>query len=204
MRYCILFLLTAISSFAAGPFEFGVRIGVPFTDVINAGDNPGVLANTQTQRYILGPSVEVKLPFRLSVEGDVLYERFHIQSNLLSNAGSVVSAASTATSNQWEFPILAKYRFTGGTIRPYVGAGASFRHIADIGRLSSFVQGTNPGNSVSEGFVFAGGIQFRLFVLKLSPELRFTRWGSNNIYDGFGNILKTSQNQGEFLLGITF
>ena len=194
----------SVQAIAAGPFEFGVKIGVPFTDVLNAKNNPNTLINTDTQRYTVGGSIEVKLPLRFSVEGDVLYQSFSFRSGLYGSTGSVLTAFSDVDSKQFEFPILAKYRFSGGVVRPYVGAGASFRRLSDIGRLTNFVTGTNTGNDLGTGFVAEGGVQFKLLFLKVSPELRFTRWGVNNFQDGFGNLIRANRNQGEFLLGISF
>ena len=34
--------------------------------------------------------------------------------------------------NSWEFPALIKFDVLPGPIRPFVGAGASFRHISGI------------------------------------------------------------------------
>jgi hypothetical protein len=39
--------------------------------------------------------------------------------------------------------------------------------------------------------------------VKLSPEIRYTRWGSVNISD-LSNVLRSNPNQAEFLVGLTF
>lgn len=205
MRFFVLLsFLSALSCYAAGPIEFGAKVGLPLTHVLKSSDNPSTLIDTETRRYLFGPTVELKLPFRLSIEADALYQRFSFHSGLIRNPGSVLAATSDASVNQWEFPIMAKYKFNGGRVRPYVAAGASFRHISDVSRLSNFVSGTNPGNDTGTGFVAAGGVQLNLFLVKISPELRFTQWGANSFADGFGNILKTTRSQGEVMVGITF
>ena len=54
-------------------------------------------------------------------------------------------------------------------------------------------------------FVAGGGIEFKLLFVRISPEIRFTRWGSDNLTSGLANvILKANRNQGQFLVGFSF
>ena len=55
-----------------------------------------------------------------------------------------------------------------------------------------------------EGLVFGGGVAFKFGPVRISPELRYTRWGSENFRDPIGSLLRTNKNQGDFLLGILF
>jgi hypothetical protein len=52
--------------------------------------------------------------------------------------------------------------------------------------------------------VLGGGIDFRALVIHIQPELRFTRWGSQNFQAGSSSALSSQRNQLEFLLGINF
>jgi hypothetical protein len=38
----------------------------------------------------------------------------------------------------------------------------------------------------------------------VTPELRYTRWGSENFRDPIADLLHTNKNQGDFIVGLTF
>ncbi|MBC8165815.1 MAG: outer membrane beta-barrel protein [Bryobacteraceae bacterium] len=198
----VLFALTACS-LVAQPLGFGIKGGVPLTDVIESG--PSGVLNVETQRYIFGPMVELRLPAGLAIEADALYSRVNF-SSALGAAGSVIS--SVTDSNSWEFPILLKKKFggartIGSSIRPYVEAGVSFRRLS----LPSYLTGDQNGaaDPNNKGFVAGGGVEFKILFLRISPEIRFTRWGDDNFRSGLANvILKTNRNQGQFLVGFSF
>ena len=105
------------------------------------------------------------MPFRLAVEVDALYSRF---------------GSGTIRANVVEFPVLAKYYFSArdAAIRPYASGGVSFRKqwLEENRRLTAF-RTTDPGI----GAVAAGGVAFRLGPLKLAPEVRYIRWGGNQL-----------------------
>ena len=199
----LLLLLVMSSSGVFAQVSFGVRGGVPFTDFFHAVSNPGETFESNSTRFILGPSVELHLPAGIGLEADALYR--HFQYNASYNQIDVL-VKSTANSS-WEFPLLVKYRAPGPFVRPYVDGGVAWdrwsgvkqiTQIPNIGRLTnSSVSGINTG------FVLGAGIELHLPVIKLSPEVRYTRWGAKNITD-LGGALRSNQNQAEFLLGVTF
>jgi len=53
-------------------------------------------------------------------------------------------------------------------------------------------------------FVFGGGVEFKLGHVRITPEFRYTRWGSENFRDPVAALLRTNKNQGDFILGLTF
>ena len=60
----------------------------------------------------------------------------------------------------WQFPVLAKYRFSGDRVRPFLETGPSFRLPQDFnGNLSSF------------GVTTGAGVGFRMKGLHLEPGL---------------------------------
>jgi hypothetical protein len=59
-------------------------------------------------------------------------------------------------------------------------------------------------NDGSKGFVFGGGVEFSLLALRVQPEIRWTRWGSENFRSPVESIFKSNLNQAEFLVGFTF
>ena len=176
----------------AGPLGFGVKGGVPMTDMIDSVSSGDLSLASVTKRYTIGPTAEIRLPFGFGVEADFLYKRTSIEL-VQDQSGGPTTAQKSATS--LEFPLLGKYRLPGDEVRPYVAAGVSFRRLSD---LKAFVTGADPAN---RGFVMAGGIQLKLGPVRLSPELRWTRWGSAS---GETGVLKYNRNQAEFLVGITF
>ena len=173
-------------------FVVGVKGGAPLTDAIKNVTSGDMQLIPSTKRYTIGPTIEILLPFGISAEADFLYKRTGLEF-VESQSGD--STTQQKAANSWEFPLLAKLRLPGEVIRPYAAAGYSFRHLSD---LKTFVTGADPAN---RGFVVAGGIQFKISDLRLSPEIRFTRWESDSDTSG---LLQFNRNQAEFLLGITF
>jgi hypothetical protein len=49
--------------------------------------------------------------------------------------------------------------------------------------------------------VIGGGVKIHALFLRISPEIRYTRWTSPHFSS---YLLNSNQNQAEFLLGITF
>jgi opacity protein-like surface antigen len=59
-------------------------------------------------------------------------------------------------------------------------------------------------NDFSSGLTFGGGVEFKFGHLRITPELRYTHWGSENFHDPINSLLNTNKNQGDFMLGLTF
>jgi hypothetical protein len=189
----------------------GVKGGVPLTDAFEAakGNNAAYVSNTK--RYLVGPTVELHLPARFSIEVDALYTRLGFDSTVTGP----LPAQSRTRANSWQFPVLGKFEILPGPIRPFIDAGANFRNISGIEEVRTVVSaGTlntvkinnsadfNKRNDV--GFTFGGGIAFKAGWFRLSPEFRYTRWGGENFRDPVNSLLRTSRNDGVFLLGLTF
>lgn len=189
-------LLLILSAFCvcAQPFSLGVKVGLPLNDFINtvSSSNPAVTANTD--RFIVGPMAEVHLPLGLGIEANALYRRF---SYSFTN-GLGVSAGSSA----WEFPIVAKYRFPTRIVRPYVEAGVAWDHVSGISASFFGSNITVNQNNTVTGAVIGFGAEVKLPVIRISPEIRYTRWTDQHF--NVVNILSSNQNQAEFLVGITF
>ena len=186
---------------------------MPLTDFVNVARSQNINSSTTTNRYILGPTAELRLPFGLGVEVDVLYRHFHYNSNSgISSLTSNVTNIDT-TSGAWEFPLLAKYRFKGKIVRPFVDAGVSWDKVSGLTQtitsgvnLLTKATTSNPielSKDVTRGFVMGAGVDIRALVIHISPEVRFTRWGAKQFIDPTG-IISSKQNQAEFLVGFTF
>jgi hypothetical protein len=202
MKFKIIILsLLAPLCFAESPFIIGVRGGVPFGDVVNAVQS-GSGVSSATDNYVVGPTVGIRLPLGLSLTGDALFTRL----SLSVNSGSPGSVSASA--NSWEFPVLLRFTAGNGPIAPFVGAGVSVRHLSDFGDIGPFLTNSANGSSIVDGptvgFVMGGGLQFHAGPLHISPEIRYTHWGSNQISSAFKNVIRTNDNEGKLLVGITF
>lgn len=199
MKLAIMWLAVAICA-SAQAVSFGVRGGLPFTNLFGAVSNPGETFESSSTQFVVGPTVELHLPLGLGVEVDALYRHFH------DNAAVTVSNVATAfsSSSAWEFPLLLKYRLPGPFVRPFLDAGVAFDYVSGSRELANFLTGASSNTSATnEGFVAGAGIELRLPVIRLSPEIRYTRWGSVNIPD-LNGFLHANPNQVEFLVGVTF
>jgi opacity protein-like surface antigen len=219
MRLLLPLLLGAIPAFSQ-PFSAGVKLGVPLTDFVSVAGSAtpsGFLDYaTHTNRYIVGATGELHLPFHLAVEVDVLYRHIDYQSTAQTVGANATTTNATTTGNSWEFPLLAKYRFGAKVLHPYVDAGVAWDTLQGLTQtVKSVVQGAANGatttsstpselaNSSTRGFVLGGGLDIKFLVIHIQPEIRYTRWGAKQFFDP-GALLDSKQNQGEFLLGITF
>jgi opacity protein-like surface antigen len=207
-------LFVCMASALAQPIGFGLKVGAPFTQAFKTGASGSTSYDSDTKRYIIGPQVELRLPAGLGIELDALYTKLNF-SSVGGTAGSVVNAATDATA--WEFPLLLKYKFGGANaglaaVRPFVDTGASFRRLTGISQVRNFITGNSQETSSpaelqdknSTGFVIGGGVEIRALFIRISPEVRFTRWGTSNFREGISNLLETNRNQAQFLVGISF
>lgn len=210
-------LLCAGAAFCQ-PFSFGLRAGVPMTDFLSTAQSGNFNFTSNTNRYIVGPTAELRLPFGFGVEADILYRRFSYNgsgSQVIKGTGGITASLSTTTtSNAWEFPLLVKYRLPGKVVHPYVDSGVAWDTLSGltqavtttVGSITNKTTTSNPpelGNSTSRGFVLGGGISIKVLLIRISPELRYTRWGAKHFLDPNGG-LSSNQNQAEFLVGFTF
>src|SRR6267154_5137477 len=115
MKPLCLLLLSAVAA-VAQPIGFGVKGGLPLNDFLNAARTNNIGFDTTTNRYIVGPSVELRLPHRLGIELDVLYRHFGYSSFF-----QVIGMSSNArtTGSAWEFPLVGKYKLRSGLVSPY-------------------------------------------------------------------------------------
>ncbi len=196
-----IFLFTCAIALCQLPVSIGVKGGVGLTDAYGSTSSASISAGSSlnsfqqvpaafqsdSKDYIVGPFIDVRLPLGLGVEADALYRGLHLQDNLTS---PVVRSTNTT----WEFPILAKYTLRLPVIKPYVDAGPSFRTTTDATRYLS-----------NKGVAAGIGVDIHALFIHISPEMRYTHWGTDSIPSGISNIVAHSdQNQAEFLVGISF
>lgn len=169
-------------------FDFGVKGGVPFTDILEAAgvlDAP-ITSIKRSSDYLIGPVAELRIPFGFAVEVDGIYRgaEYRLTTNDIT---------TTLNAQSWEIPYLAKFRFPIPLLKPFISAGGAYRSFTDL--PNDIVTPTH------NAFVLAGGLELRISKLRLSGEARWLRWNSppNN-----SNVVRLNQNQGEVLFGLVF
>ncbi|MBL8238634.1 MAG: outer membrane beta-barrel protein [Bryobacterales bacterium] len=176
-------LAFAVAAVNAQNIGYGVRGGVPLNDFIKADSKTGALTGVVTGKgnVIIGPMLDIRLPLGLGIEADALYRRW--------NVAGFLSSGSAST---WEFPVYGKLRVPGVIARPYFGGGLNFQRLGDLSRFL----GGSANEKSRRGFLGAAGLEVKVPFVRISPELRFTRWNNS------GPIRST--NQIDFLVGLTF
>ncbi len=151
--------------------------------------------SSDSKDFIVGPSAEIGFPFNVSVEVDALYRPLHLATYI--DSSGVYSFSTTVST--WEFPLLLKYRFPTliPWAKPLLEVGPSFRGGSGADAAPS-----------SHGITLGAGLEAKILKLKLAPQLRFTRWGSDSpprIFADPRTVLPhTVLNQAEFLVGLSF
>ena len=183
-------------------FSFGVMGGAALTDAFGH-ETTGyiILPNGQIQPtrsrsystlkdYVIGPMIEAGPPCRgLSVEFDALYRPMNLTMASVGSDGSL-SSISPATVVTWEFPLLVRYRFGSGLLKPFIEAGPSFRASGNLNDAEPSAYGGTAGL----------GVEAQMRKLRIGPVLRYTHWAADADYAGS----RTKRNQVELLLGVSF
>jgi hypothetical protein len=192
MRFLVRAALAVLLSIAARAelIQGGVKGGISVLDGYALAIS-GV-EESRIQNWLLGPVVEVKLPFGLGAEFNVLYHRFEAGYQNLSTRES-----------WWEFPVLAKWKAPTPVVKPYVSGGLNFRY-SSAAELAGNIAIKTSGNSY--GYVGAFGTEIRVLMLKVSPEIRYTYWTNAAVEINFpnSNVAASNRHQFDILVGLTF
>lgn len=197
LRLLLVWLMASTAAFAQ--LAFGVKGGVPFTDFFHVVSNPRATFQSSSTQFIVGPTIELHLPAGFGVEADALYRHFNYNATLSFVDTFVNSKASSA----WEFPLLVKYRTPGLFVRPFLDAGVAFDRWSGIRQTGVLLPTKSGVSGTNTGFVAGAGIELKVPLVRISPEIRYTRWGASGISD-LGGVLQSNQSQAEFLIGVTF
>jgi len=210
MKTRALLLALAALPMGAQPFTFGAKIGFSADKLLTSTDSSTLSYYTYTNRLLIGPTGELRLPFGLGVEVDALYRHYNFQSQgAIAPGGTLTTHGATG---DWEFPVLAKYRFPAKLVRPYVDAGVAWDTLQGYWQTETVVSGTpigppanlnQPVHNSTTGFVLGGGIDVHAPYVHVSPEIRYTHWGSPH-FTSSGGGFSSNQNQVEVMFGITF
>ena len=174
------------------PLTFGVIGGASLTQDFQNQRVGNTIAYSTPKRWIAGGIVEVRLPLHLSVEVDGLYHELEFTNAFIEPNGTPNSVSPAAVVT-WEFPLLAKYRFSLPILKPFVEAGPSFR---TAGNLNS----TSPS---SHGFTAGAGVEAHASKLRIAPQVRYTRWARDRS-SPYSFAPSTVPDQAEFLVSFSF
>jgi len=187
--------------------------------------------HSRTRRFIGGPAFRMELASGLGFEFDALYQHVSYDHFTSSSSSSIFSQSfEQTTGERWQFPLLVQYGFAAAKVKPFVEGGLNISHIASVsGQVSAkSIIFASPSSSSSSsnstggtaatmaGFTTGGGVDVPMGHVHLRPEFRYTRWFSptSSATGLVGFIVpaplqatanfRTTQNEANFLLGISF
>lgn len=210
----VLVMLPAAAAFAQRPW-IGFKAGVPTADAFRSGAFSERRYVPDSGRYVIGPMFELRLPLRFSIELDLLYRSLKYRAQSEHPRGSY---DLTTEANAWHFPLVGKFRLSGGLVAPYVAGGYAFQRLSGLKQVGTILSGTLPrtptrvetdqpdelARRTNYGYVLGGGLEGRLPGVRISPEIRYTRWRQETFVN-FGSITPVSRrSQVEVLVGIAF
>jgi hypothetical protein len=155
--------------------EVGVEGG------IRATSDPSGNLTSESKRYIVGPTVNIRLTKAFSVEVDALYQRFGFTGvQEYGFAGSITRERT----NSWELPVILKYHLPIRLAHPFVGIGYAPRIVngTDVSSGSSnefppyYNLRTATNYPVTQGVVVSGGVSLGAGHFRFTPEVRYTYW----------------------------
>jgi hypothetical protein len=175
-------------------FSAGLIVGTPLTDVTQTTTLAGINYLRNSTLFTIGPTLRINLPAGVRIEFDALYRPVAYQ---IATGTSLANVSAS----QFRFPILLQHDIGGlPLIRPYAEAGLSFDHLSNLSQAVRLLP-SQPGAIVQTthaGLVLGFGVDVKLLVIKISPEIRYTRQLSSD-FRGISEL-----NQAEFLVGIRF
>lgn len=175
----LLLCITLVPGASLGQnISWGIRGGVPLTDALEViSANP--LAKAASKPWTLGPTLEVNLPRHFGFSIDMLYRSIAYE-----------DARGTQSASQWTVPVLVRYRFGSGSARPFLTGGPNFTP-------SGFAKTVT-------GVTLGAGLQLRAPLIRLTPELRFTQFGTASFREAASGLVRANRTQFDFLVGLTF
>ena len=211
-------------------FSAGVRASIltlPLQNATSSQSSPNTLTlvnNTltpSTPRFGGGATVEYAATRRILVSADVLYQYFSYSSEVVTTVSLADGTSQLTTVDEstharyWTVPVLARYATLPArtaSAQVFLGGGVSFRKISGVRTTTSTV---NPdGTTVTDytprtpqrlstfGAVATAGFRVKdEFGIRVTPEVRYTRWLSDlfNSWPG-----RQRRNELEVLIGLTF
>jgi hypothetical protein len=144
-------LLFANQSSAQLPvdFEFGLRAGIPFHNIVESrfftpfsAASIATVENSERPWIAVGPTFGALLYDQVQVELGAIYKPVRFETNRLGCANGDCSQSVTGVAvhesvrgHLWEFPLTANYYFGHNRIRPYAAAALSQSHTSEISAI---------------------------------------------------------------------
>ncbi|HYZ84223.1 MAG TPA: hypothetical protein VE621_07455 [Bryobacteraceae bacterium] len=138
------------------------------------------------RRLVAGAMLELYLSRRWSLEIDALHQPTPF--SIVTTYTTGQRLRFTSDSVTWEFPVLSKFRLPTRAMDIFVSGGPSFRL-----KQQALV------SSSAYGATFGLGVNRQIGPLRVSPGLRYTRWGADDYPGG----LRTKQDQVQVLVGFS-
>jgi hypothetical protein len=143
---------------------------------------------TTPSRLLIGPTIRLRLPSGVGFEAGAL--RKGVDWDYIFGRLGIGHTEYHMRAAAWQFPLLLHLGRSAGPVTPYVSAGMSLRRITGVNQkgqnctqlptevCTPFERTEAPelDNTTSGGVVIGGGLEFGVAFLRLSPEVRFTRW----------------------------
>lgn len=176
-------------------------------------------------RITVGPTVELRLPHGWSIEVDALRRPLSYQWRQVfinTPSSGVRTLGGHATMTRWEFPLLVKYRRPIRGVEWFLAGGGSYSRIWNVEqevtgvsrglfdsvpRVSSVTGGSPPEllRRTSKGVVAGAGLELPWRFLRLTPEVRYTRWVTSSFESTWERgYLRSGLHQVDILLGVSF
>lgn len=148
------------------------------------GDQTVYSSRSGPRSFIVGPSAELRIAGGLAVEADAIYRPLREHTTILDTAGQQQIGSYDVSTNSWQFPVLAKYKFSlpllGTVAKPFLEAGPSFRI---------------PQTVTNFGVAAGAGAEMRWKMLNIAPAIRYTRWQADP---------NSRANEADLLVGVSF
>ncbi len=181
-QFAFVLFLMAMPSFA---IDLGVRGGLPFGDAFESLRTSNFEVKGRN-RFVIGPTLEIRLPAGLGVNLDFLYRRYQFQT--IRDSGTTTEGAG-----QFEIPIMLRYHFPGVLARPFIAGGPVW----------STITGLNSTRN-STGIALGAGIDIHVPFAHITPELRYTRRFQDTTVSTPSAALRSLSNQVDLMVGFTF
>src|SRR5258708_29899813 len=173
--------ITATGVASAQLVSVGALGGVRLTEGFSYDD--------ESRRYIVGGSVEIRLPARFAIEADALYQRVGETNSFIESLPSSLFFITRERGNSWQFPLYMKYYFRPQTAawQPFIGTGFAFRTVSFHGDTSEASSAAITSNfdedfrsSLGVGASIVAGLRFHYGPVAILPQVRYTRWGDSS------------------------
>ena len=173
-------------------------------------------ADSESKRYLVGPTFEAILPWHFGIAVDALYSRFGYRTVGTDILGSYTQ--TNVRANVWQFPIVARYRFHD-RLHPYVEGGVSVRYAGQMhanvsGYYKDYYGGVQlvsgsytQGSDSTVGAVVGAGLELgagRHWTV--SPGVRYVRWKDPLVNESGsrGYYVRGVRNEAQITVGITW